>query len=132
MKQTYAIATREWPDSVWKLADNPVWNIPPGNEDIRGEVTTRCGPWGIISGYRALAIAWDTFDESHYGRYAKTQKVFGVRTLSRVRECGHDLEGVVSIGGKKYRAFTTSVMFERPDGSLTDVAAIHVCMDQPR
>jgi len=88
---------------------------------IRGEITTR-GPWQIITGYRALAVSGKTWE-------GKPLTVYGFRSLNKARECGHELEGRVSVNGKTYRGFTTSVLFELPDGKLIDVAAIHVCND---
>ena len=56
-------------------------------------------------------------------------RVYGVRKMSRPTESGYQMEGRVSIGGKTYRAFTSSRMFERPDGSLVDVGVFIVCSD---
>lgn len=87
---------------------------------IRGEITSR-GPWQTISSYRALAVSGRTWD-------GEALTVYGICSLNEARECGHELEGRVSVNGKTYRGFTTSVLFELPDGKLIDVAAIHVCL----
>jgi hypothetical protein len=89
--------------------DNGVFDIPDGVDEIRGEMET-FGPWGIPKSYTALVI--------EYG----TNKIYGVRKSSRVRQSGYDLEGYVSIGGKQRSCFTSSVLFEREDGSLVSVA----------
>lgn len=97
-----------------ELPANTVWNIPesPVNE-VRGDMK-HSGPWQIVTGYRALAI-------DMHGR------VYGMRSLSNPRESGYVLEGSVSIDGHKYRAFTSSKLFHRTDGSLCEVATLHVC-----
>ena len=51
--------------------------------------------------------------------------VYGVKTMSRPRESGYQMEGRVSIGGKSYRAFTSSSLF-LVKGKLVNVAVIHV------
>ena len=43
----------------------------------------------------------------------------------------NQMEGQVSLGGKKYSAFTSSQLFEREDGSLVDVGVIFVRMSDP-
>lgn len=93
------------------LAPNDVWNIP--DTEDRGTLKTH-GPWRIAVSFRAVAIDSDGY-------------VYGERTLTNVRESGYVLEGRVSIDGRKYRGFTSSALFERPDGSLVSVATIHVC-----
>lgn len=96
------------------LAPNDIWNIPPAPQnEVRGSLKTY-GPWQIARSYRALAM-------DMHGR------VFGIRTMSNVRESGYELEGRVSIEGRKYRAFTSSKLFSREDGSLCDVAIVYVC-----
>ena len=91
-----------------------VWSIPaPPVHEVRGEMNT-VGPWQIVMGYRALAV-------DKHGR------VFGVCSLDKPRDSSGCLEGKVSIEGKKYRAFTSSRLFRRADGSLCDVATLYVC-----
>jgi len=46
--------------------------------------------------------------------------------MTDVKEDGYQLEGRVSIGGKKYSAFTTKTTFLRPDGKYVDVATLFV------
>jgi hypothetical protein len=43
--------------------------------------------------------------------------VYGDRRLLDARQSGYDLEGRVSIGGKKYRAFTSDKTFVSTDAS---------------
>lgn len=130
----YVIATRSWPNHAYSLPVNEVWNLPkpgPDMSDVRGEANHR-GMWQILTSYKALVIADHERDVEHYGGYAKSIRVYGWRVLQNAKESGYDLEGRVSINGKKYRAFTTSVMFEYPSGQLVNVAAIYVCLDQPK
>lgn len=98
----------------WTLPPNDVWNVPDGVGEVRGDLRT-FGPWALPVSYRALAVDCDC-------------RVYGVRTLSRVRESGYALEGRVKVNGRSYRGFTSSQLFQRPDGSLVDVAVIHVCI----
>lgn len=91
-------------------------------DEIRGEVETR-GPWNIVTGYRALCISNEYVNTSMFTKIASTE-IFGQRQLSRPNESGYCLEGYVSIGGKKYTAFTSSTLFE-VDGKLINVATIN-------
>ena len=96
----------------WKLRDNEIWSIPNDVGEQRFEMKHH-GPWNVIVSIRALAITLDG-------------KVFGMRRMSRPKESGYQMEGRVNIGHRKYRAFTSSKLFERPDGSLVDVAVFIV------
>jgi len=98
---------------AWKLPHNDVWNVPDDVHELRFEFET-VGPWSIIRKLRGIAMTLDG-------------KVFGERSLLNPKESGYQMEGQVSIEGKKYRAFTSSQLFERPDGSLCDVAMLVVC-----
>jgi hypothetical protein len=112
---------------AWTLPENDIWNVPPDVDEIRFEINKpdRFPAWHApIVGVKGLAITCDFGDFST----PENGKIFGVRTLSDVRESGYQLEGRVSIGGKKYRAFTSSRLFEREDGTLCDVAVLFVCM----
>lgn len=100
-------------DANGHLAVNAIWNVPTDTNEVRGTLKT-FGPWQIAVSYRALAM-------DQHGR------VFGIRTMSKPRESGYVLEGRVAIESKSYRAFTSSKMFTREDGSLCDVAILYVC-----
>lgn len=108
------------------IEPNAVW-FPEGicENQIRGEFVAHgpfdCEPYR----YKALAITGDTWD-------GEPLTVFGVRILQNARSRGYELEGSVSIGGKRYRGFTTKVTFDLPEGAWVDVAAIHVCLNQPK
>lgn len=100
---------------AWKLAKNDVWNVPdaPTNE-VRFNIETSGSGWNVIVGIAGLAIEPDG-------------KIWGWRKLHKPKESGYVHEGVVSVGGEKLRAFTSSRLFERPDGSLCDVGVLYIC-----
>jgi hypothetical protein len=87
----------------------------------RGDLKT-FGPWQLPVSYTALATSCD------FAAEGRPLTVYGLRTLTKVNQSGHELEGRVSINGKSYRGFTSSQLFELPDGRLVSVAIIHVCM----
>jgi hypothetical protein len=113
---------------AWKLPDNPLWNIPDAGED-RFDITTTGSGWNIITKIRGLAIA--ALDRDPLTSEPSKGYVFGYRTMNRPKESGYQLEGRISIGGKKYRAFTSSILFERSDKTLCDVAVLYVCNWKP-
>ncbi len=122
MKNMNSFVICERDGGAYKINPNDVWfPCPDSNGEIRGELK-HVGPWQIPVSYKALAISGKTWD-------GEPMRVYGLRTLTNVRESGHDLEGKVSLHGKRYRGFTTSVLFQLPDGKLISVAAIHVCVD---
>jgi len=85
------------------------------------------GPWQILVSYKALAISqdgWPNYENKWKGCH---QTIHGLRTLTQCRESGYEQEGRVSVKGKKFRGFTSSQLFELPDGKLVDCAIIHVC-----
>ena len=103
-------------DGSWTLEPNAVWSIPDGVHEVRGEMDF--GPRHVVRSYRALATDKDGY-------------IYGIRALSKPKGSGYVLEGHISIDGKKIRAFTSSTLFQRPDGSLVDVAILYVCNGEP-
>ena len=95
--------------------------------EMRGEIKT-FGPWHIPISYKALAISC-VWREEGYSR-PKDVTVYGLRTLSKPNSSGHELEGKVSLNGQRWRAFTSSQLFELPDKRLVNVATVHVCIGQ--
>lgn len=91
----------------------------------RGEIETR-GPWNIISSYKALAVTATWKDIGISYDVVDEYTLHGDRILSGAHESGYQLEGHVSIDGKKRSAFTSSILFELPGGRLINVAVIHV------
>ena len=47
-------------------------------------------------------------------------------TLSNLKPLGYEVEGRISISGKKIRGFTSSKIFRLPDGELISVSVIHL------
>lgn len=90
----------------------------------RGKLETR-GPWFVPVRFTALCVSCDWAPGSGHRR---SETVYGVRTLSRPVQSGHVLEGRVSVNGRSVRGFTSSQLFELPDGHLVDVATIHACL----
>jgi len=91
-------------------------------DEIRGTMET-VGPWNIVRSYKALCIS-NTYDKSGmFPKLIKTE-IFGNRTLSNPKQSGYHLDGYISIGGKKYSAYTSDVLIE-VDGHLINVATIN-------
>lgn len=96
--------------------------LAPTLADTRGELTT-IGPWCLPVRYVAPCVSYI------WGPHSAIVSVtlYGMRTLTALRESGYQLEGRVSIGGKKYRGFTSSQLWQLPDGRLLETATIHAC-----
>lgn len=91
-------------------------------EDQRGNLET-FGPWQIPVRYIAPAISIE------WGEYNTpiSYTLYGQRTLNSLRQSGYELEGRVSVNGRKVRGFTSSLLVELPDGRLLETAVIHCC-----
>lgn len=98
--------------------NNGVWELPSRATEIHHKITAS-GPWMIVTKIRSLAVTL-------------AGDIYGMRTMTRCRECGYDQEGRVKVGGKWVRAFTSSKLFRRPDGSLVDVAVLVVCWPEKK
>lgn len=96
--------------------------IDPTLEKQYGEMKTQ-GVWQICTSFKALCVS-KTYDKSKMYTEVKETVLYGLRTMSRPKQGGYELEGYVSIKGKKYSAFTSSQLFN-VDGKLIDVAIIH-------
>lgn len=81
----------------------------------RGEIETR-GVWSIPVSYTALCVN------------TKNKTIYGYRTMRDIRQMGYDIEGRVSLNGKKIRGFSSSLMIELPDGRLFNCATIYACV----
>ena len=91
---------------------------------------TRGGDYGNVSSVSGLAISRSS-DRSKLSKYAPEHcmtecTIYGDRTLSRVSQSGYEMQGYVSIEGKSRRAFTSSLMFRLPDGTLISCAVLYV------
>lgn len=105
-------AAIKWPDGV-------KFPVPYADGAARFEVE-RHWPWDMVSSVRGLAIS-----EANAGIY-----VHGVLSLCKPTQIGCAIEGNVRIGGRKYYAFTSSLMFEI-EGKLVNVAELYVCGWEP-
>jgi len=83
--------------------------------EIRFNLETK-GPWSIVSKLSGLCA------RQNFGTGDIT--IYGNRSMSDLRESGYEMEGRVSIDGKKYTCFTTSHLFELENGHLISVAII--------
>lgn len=92
------------------------------------------GPWSIIRACKGLAVTAEWVPHPSFPgtdrKKVKSYTLHGERALCRATSSGYVLEGEVSIEGKKWRAFTSSLLFELPDGKLIDCAVLHVCVGQ--
>jgi UDP-N-acetylmuramyl pentapeptide synthase len=125
MKKQFRI-DMEFPSSNIKLTKEQaeVLGIDLTKDEIEGNLKT-CGVWNVPVSYSAICVSGKLGIPE--GRFVETfleKTVYGNRTMTNVRQSGYCLEGYVSIGGKKYSAFTSSELFE-VDGKLINVAVIH-------
>lgn len=89
-------------------------------DEIRLEVE-HFGMWQIPTKAKGLCTS------VKFGKFSRVEEItlYGNRTMFDVRQGGYELEGRVSIQGKKYTAFTSACMFETPTGHLINVGVIH-------
>ena len=98
-------------------------NLPDDTNEVRFEIEHH-GPWQLVSRVRGLCVSMD-MQETDYGqRITAGFYVHGVRAMSDIKESGYQLEGRVAVNGRKRSAFTGSILFERADGSLLEVACL--------
>ena len=114
---------------AWTLPKNDIWNIPDDVNTVEFDVEYTRMPFRTISKVRGLVTSCEFVGRCPI--ISGKHRVYGVRTLTDLREGGYQLEGRVSLGGKKYSAFTSSQLFEREDGSLVSVSVIFVRMNDP-
>ena len=87
--------------------------------EARFDVET-VGPWQIVRHVRGICIGGTTWQTN------EPCIVYGRRSLNHFQQMGYEAEGQVSIKGKNVRAFTSSHMFELPDGKLISAAVLHI------
>jgi hypothetical protein len=116
------------PDSAVKLTKEQCISlgIDITKYDIRAEYET-VGPWSIIKSFSALCIT-NEYDKTGMFTKIVSTTFFGKRKLSRPKDSGYNLEGYVSIGGKKYSAFSSCMLIE-VEGKLINVQTIHARMN---
>lgn len=85
--------------------------------------STHVGPWHICTSLRGI-VERAKFEHDSFFVKTKWKEFYPARTLSRPRSMGFDMEGHISLNGKQVSAFTSSQIFELPDGRLIDVAVI--------
>jgi hypothetical protein len=94
------------------------YGIDPAQDEARGVLKTVLGSWPAVS-YKALCIS-STFGAHSF---VESTTIYGVRTMHNIRSAGYGIEGRVSIGGKKYTAFDSSITVE-VEGKSINVAVI--------
>lgn len=93
-------------------------------DEIRGELKT-FGAWSIPVSFKALCMsATYGVKEDSFISSCLDKTIYGNRTMTNVRQGGYELEGYVSVKGKKYSCFTSSQLFDI-NGHLVNVAVIH-------
>jgi hypothetical protein len=93
-------------------------------QDQRGDLETR-GPWRLPVRFIApcLTLHWE---HNGYCNNVVAVTLWGKRTMRNLRESGYQLEGRLSLRGKTVSGYTGGQMFQLPDGTLLETAAIHV------
>jgi len=81
------------------------------------------GPWQIVSSCEGLCVSKTFSKEQGYTEITQVV-IYGKRKLSNPKQGSYELEGYVSIKGKKYSAFTSSQLFEI-EGKTLQVGVIH-------
>ena len=129
-------STRTRTAPVIRMENPPCGSIPATEEQLlalgftpeelaAGEKrleSTHLGPWQICTSLRGIVKRWEfTPDSSARRRWVE---FYAPRTMSRPRSCGYDMEGTISLAGRKSSAFTSSQLFELPDGRLVNAGII--------
>ena len=83
------------------------------------------GPWQLVRSIRALTVTAEWADKPWGGRAVSSYTFHGDQKGHQVTQPGTWSECLVSLGGKKLTAFTSSVMFKTEDGKLVNVAVLH-------
>jgi len=126
MKQLTFDLQNQWPSSTIKLTEKQAneLGILISDDDQQGELKT-FGPWNIPVSFKTIAVSakWGII-EGHFSKSCIEKTVYGIRTMTNLRQSGYELEGYVSINGKKHTCFTSSELFE-VNGKLINVAVIH-------
>jgi hypothetical protein len=129
-----ATKTRNIGKPIISLDNPPSGAVPATNEQLlamgipqasidagrHGFEMVQTFPWGTIHKIRAIV------ERAEFGEFSRKNWVefYPMRSMGDCREAGYHMEGRVSLGGKKHKCFTSSILFELPDGKLVDVAVI--------
>ena len=84
--------------------------------------STHSGPWSICQSIRGIVERAEFLPET--GGSKRWVEFYPARIMSKPRASGYDLEGQISLNGAKTSAFTSSQLFELPDGHLVDCGII--------
>lgn len=116
----------DWP------ADVP-FPIPEGEREKRFEIKDAGGFHRPIVSIGGLAVSYPEIASHAYAASPLGNKVtvHGPRTMYHPRESGYQMEGRVSVNGRKVRAFTADVLV-RYQGKLYTFAALHVCFPRKK
>ena len=112
-----------WPD------DQP---LPEGTKDgeRRFQMEQEPGGWARLCKVRGLAVITTAVEDCVTHKASSTYRVLGDRTLLSFRASGYELEGRVSVNGRKCSAFTGSVLIVKKDvdgkDRLYNLAVLHV------
>jgi len=112
-----------WPDEM---------PLPEGTKDgeRRFETQQEPGGWARLTKVRGLALITTAVEDTGTYKSSLTYRVLGDRNLLSFRESGYDLEGRVSVDGKKRSAFTGSILVIKKDETgkdkLHNLAVLHV------
>ena len=112
------------PDVAIKLTKEQfkVFNIDTSKDTHLN--TEHSGVWQQIAKCSGLCMS-ATWDKSSMFARKTEAVIYGNRTMSDIRSGGYELEGRVSIDGKKYTCFTSSQLFDTPEGKTIEVGIIH-------
>lgn len=114
-------------DGVIRATEQQLNRLGITEEDIKAGfkrgILEEFGPWSFPLSFRAIIEHKEYSESSRVTR----ARFWPPQTLSKPKQDGHCLEGVVSWKGKKLRGFTAFQLFELPDGTLINVETIFVC-----
>lgn len=94
-------------------------------DDVRLEVKTR-GLWQIPVSITGHVMEAEWTEEKYGTRNVKTKTFHGVRTAGNLQQLGYEMEGRVSLNGKKVRVFTSHVLLQLPDKKLVRLGVLFV------
>lgn len=80
------------------------------------------GPWSVCRSLTGIVERAEFIPDS--GSSKRFVEFYPARKMSNPRSCGYDMEGTISLAGRKSSAFTSSQLFELPDGRLVDCGII--------
>lgn len=73
------------------------------------------GPWNIPIKVKGLCVDY-IYEKNKYGKPERTGiTLYGQRTMTNVSQGGYELDGWVSVKGKKYSAYTSSIDIQVDD-----------------